>query len=490
MKNEAIYRLFFAILITTIVASSCKKAMINPLKKDGSVVAPTVNADLALTTQTNLRVVGYLYQYDVNKWNQYTDSVDLDQLSHIIYSFVNPYTNHTLNLSGDVINAGVVNAVTKCHNKSIETFYAIGGGGATAYWDTLINPANRAQTITQLRKIATAYNFDGIDIDLEGSRITVNYNDFLIQLSDTLVQYSKKLSIALGKWQGNQVSAQAYSRLNYLNAMIYDFQYSTAQSASSFSDFQNHITFFKTKLAASKINAGVPFYASKYEGNTWLGQTIAYNKMLEVNAKAYDLNYSYSTPTQSWWFDGHPVIRQKVAHCLQQSVGGMMVWQALFDTKDDKSSLFKLINYCAANPSGFNPADAYVLSNWGNGKAMVVDGSTDGAAVVQRTVSTAATQWKIGAPGGNSYVFTNAGNNMVLQVTAASLSDGAGISQGIYSGANHQQFKLVSDMKGYYTLTNVNSNKPAQTNGTADNTPLTQNAASGGNNQKWRLSRQ
>ena len=264
------------LLISTLLFACKKSAPVEQetiaLKMDGKLANHTLGHPVGL--QTTLRVYGYMLVGD-GSFTTEIDNVNLDQLTDVCFSFINPDANGVF-----TINPDIPAAVTKAHHKSVRAHFAIAGGGAANYWKELIKPANRARVISNIAKVATTNNFDGVDVDIEGDLITSDYNAFVIQLSDTLTKYSKKLSAALSSWKGGLVNQAAYDRFDYLNIMVYDITPPSPGSHSSLQSFKNELNFFRSRVPVGKINLGVPAYCTEYEGGTRTGNNFTYKQIL------------------------------------------------------------------------------------------------------------------------------------------------------------------------------------------------------------------
>ncbi|WP_316793361.1 glycosyl hydrolase family 18 protein [Pedobacter frigoris] len=492
MKNQKKLMLMALALITG-VTLSCKKS--EPLTETENATGKfkiknatsTIGHPLGL--QTNLRMYGY-YAIFGGSWEQQMDSVNIDQLTDVCISFINPNSSGVFTISNDIAQA-----VIKGHNQNVRMHFSFGGGGGPAYWDNLIKPANRAQVISNIRKVLTDYNFDGVDVDLENERITADYNGFVVQLSDTLRLYNKQLSAALSAYQRNQLSAAVYSRLDFLNVMCYDYG-SSPGSHSSFGQFQLDFANFSAKLPASKINMGFPGYAWQYLNGVKNTQ-VSLKTILQQSPKAYALNYQTPTANKSWWYDGHPVLRQKVAYCLQQGIGGMMMWQIMHDPKSEESSLLKLVNFCAGNPAnkGFYPTVPFTLLARHSGKAMEIINASlaDVAGVQQGTRDLSANQKWLIEPGGADLKLTNYNSGKVLDArdgTATGL--GLQFAQNPWNEGGNQRYRLLPNVLGYYQIVNMTSNRIAGVyqSSTANGMRIVQENNTNGQNQQWMIFRE
>lgn len=486
MKRQKSLMLVLMVLCTFAVLSCQKTTAIVEITNDKYKIksAKSVVGHPA-GLQTNLRMYGY-YSIWGGSWEQQMDSVNINQLTDVCISFINPNSSGVFTISNDIAQA-----VVKGHNQNVKMHFSFGGGGGPAYWDNLIKSANRAQVISNIRKVLTDYDFDGVDVDLENERITTDYNGFVVQLSDTLRLYNKVLSAALSSYQRNQLSAEVYSRLDFLNVMCYDYTKSTPQSHSSFAQFQTDFNNFKAKLPAAKINMGVPGYAWEYNGNTATTQ-VSYKSIVNQFPTAGVLNYKYATSTKTWWFDGFPVLRQKVAYCLQQGAGGMMMWQIMHDPKDDATSLLKLMNYCAANPAsaGFNPTLNYSLRALNSYYAMeVANGSLINGTGIQQNpwIADNKQRWSLTA-NNNEFKIANLNSGKVLdEVDETPSGNGTQFIQNDWHGGGNQRYKLVPNELGYYKIVNVASNRLATVDqaSTTGGAKIVQSNDVNGTNQQW-----
>ncbi|WP_316843816.1 RICIN domain-containing protein [Pedobacter psychrodurus] len=497
MKNQKkmSFKVLAFVLLAIVIVSCKKNANLEEFNDQASTFKQKGAKSFVghpVGLQTNLRMYGYMETWGTS-YAQYLDSINLTQLTDLCISFVNPDVNGNFNVRQDIIDA-----VPKAHLQGVRVHYSIGGGGGPAYWDNLITPANRTQVIKNMMDVLNNYNFDGIDVDLEGARISnnpANYNAFLIQLADSIHSYSKLVSIAIARYQANQVTTAAYAKLDYLNAMIYDYQSGVAGPHSSFAQFQYDFGIFSSKLPAAKINLGVPGYAYQYEGNTVITQ-VSIKSILSQYPKAYALNYQYANATKSWWYDGHPVLRQKVAYCLQQGVGGMMIWQMMHDPKDDESSLLKLMNFCAGSPAmaGFNPLVDYSFTAKNSNLPMEVAGASlnSGAGVQQNTWTNANNQKWFLAATNNEFKITNKNSGKVLdEVDETASGQGVQFIQNTWHGGGNQRYRLVPNALGYYKVVNVASNRLASVFGasTTPGTKIVQWPDGNGDNQQFIIKR-
>lgn len=486
--NHSFKSLIAALALISLLVS-CKKELSTGQDTIGkSATVSTANSQI-LKAGGSLRKVGYLTLHSVGStdYAAYMDQFVTSQYTDIIISFINP------DASGNfAITPSITQAIATARNAGLRVYFGIATNESNGHANNQLNN-NMAGFISNIRKFLTTNNIDGVDLDFEGAGLRANFSPFVIQLADSLQLHSKLLSAAIARWQANSISTAAYNRLSFLNVMSYDHHVSSGNPAphSSYDDFVTDFNLFKVKVAASKINMGVPTYAWVYENGIPTTQ-IGFNNVLEQVATGYALNAVSPSSTKKLFYDGHPAIRQKIPFALQHGVGGIMIWHVLSDTQDDATSIIKFINYCEANPSGFYPG-TYRLNNTNSGKTLQIAGSStaDGAGVVQGVGDSQGTNlWRFDHVNGLNYGIINHYSNKAMDVSGASTANNAPLAQWPWwNQATNQQFKLVPDVLGYYTITAAHSNKPIQILGAsaADGAAVVQATADGSANQKWMI---
>jgi Glycosyl hydrolases family 18/Ricin-type beta-trefoil lectin domain-like len=434
------------------------------------------------------RVFAYFAQndHDYGKW---IDSVQTDLVTDLCIIGEQYDSQGVLPTT-----ASITQFNTKAHLLGLRTFISI--GGAYSYGATLLQPANRPAYIHNLVVYLVNNNFDGIDLDYEGSQITSNYNDFVVQLSDSLRAHSKLLAMAIARYQGDVISTAAYGRLDFLNPMIYDYTHpGSPQSHATFSQYKSDVDYFLAKVPAAKMNAGIPGYAWTYVNGQPTNQ-VGFNAAVAHDVNLAFVNHATISATEQWFYDGHPAIRQKVAYAVTKNLGGVMFFHISCDTRDSRTSLLKLISFCFANPNGFSSTDKYVFANTNSGKIISVSGGvlTDGAAIVQGSSGVAnANLWNINFVSGANFGILNVNSGKAIDVTGASTANNAPLAQWPWwNMALNQLYTLVPNDLGNYVITSVNSGKAIEIAGSsaADGAAVVQNPANGSYNQQWVLLKQ
>ena len=91
-----------------------------------------------------------------------------------------------------------------------------------AYYHDLLKKEKRAKLINNLLQIVLTYNFDGIDVDIEGSDIDENYENFAVDLKRKFHKHKKIVTSAIAVFYKDQLSDKALKQYDFVNVMSYD----------------------------------------------------------------------------------------------------------------------------------------------------------------------------------------------------------------------------------------------------------------------------
>lgn len=274
---------------------------------------------------STFRIVGYLPSYRFYAIN----SIDFSKMTHVCYSFANPDTNGVFSFPGDLT---LLKSKAKASNCKI--YASIGGGGLSEtiehIYETHTEPAKVTNFVHEIMNYLRKEQLDGIDVDLEGSLVQMaTYNDFVIQLADSVHAQGLQISAALVKWTGSSVSKAAADALDFINVMSYDQTgpWTAEGPHSTYDAAVNDFNYWhQTRLqAADKIVLGVPFYG--YEFKT-TGNTVAKTWCQIVSAYPNDLNNDEVTTAQgTLYYNGRTTIQKKTQFMMDQKAGGIMIWE-------------------------------------------------------------------------------------------------------------------------------------------------------------------
>ncbi len=293
------------------------------------------------------RIVGYysLQQAltgDVGK-------MPFDKLTHINLYFLNPDS-----LGNFPQNLTALSAFVKAaHAQHVKVLFSIAGGGRHPYYTKLLQDSNRAKLVDRLCTLVLQYDLDGIDVDIEGSDMDENYDNFVIELAAALHQHNKLITAAVAVFYKGDYTDKALAQYDFMNVMSYDHTGSWAPEKpgphSTYAQATADIAYFKTVrgIPKEKLTLGVPFYGYGF------GPTLA--------TPGIDMNYSEIVaqfPGAEWkeevktgngktlYYNGIPIIRKKTA-LAKKEASGIMIWQLQGDAPGAKS-LLKAIAETAA----------------------------------------------------------------------------------------------------------------------------------------------
>ena len=295
------------------------------MKKISKPHVLTVILLFTLLTSQAFRVVGYLPSYRFSIVN----SIDYSKLTHIMVSFANPDTNGDFSYSQNLTNL-----VAKAHDKNCDVFISIGGGGlSSAIEDIYINKTNaleRPKLINSLMNYVRDNDLDGVDVDLEGGLLSMlTYNDFMLELIDSVHAEGKKISAAFARWKGGSVNQIVAKSLDFVNMMSYDqtgpWSPSNPGQHSPMSQAKDDYAYWVDKGVDSKdVVLGVPFYGYEFKNDNTVN---AHTWCAIVGYYPNNLNDDQvTTPNGILYYNGKITIATKTQYAIDNA-GGIMIWE-------------------------------------------------------------------------------------------------------------------------------------------------------------------
>jgi len=306
------------------------------------------------------RVVGYIPAYKglatgINK-------VDLTSLTHLNIAFINPDKEGNLFLESKITcmlsetNENVSNvdlhfAVSKAHQAGVKVLLSMGGALIThcsGDWARLLRADNRKKLVDNISNFVDKFNFDGIDIDIEGALLTKihkagNFTPFISELSNKLKKQGKLLTSATASYEGGMIPVASIGYFDFINIMSYDAigpSWGSAGSEhSTYQDAVSHVNIWKNRgLSKDKLVLGVPFYGYGFAD---YAATYSFNDIIsKFGEKAADSDFigdvcpgcNYIT------YNGLHTIRKKTRLALEQG-SGVMIWELTHDIAGNNSLL-------------------------------------------------------------------------------------------------------------------------------------------------------
>ena len=321
-------QLLIRMLLAVILLASCSKT-------------PAQAIELEKIIKADFKVIGYLFAY--GDLIEKSSSIDFSKITHLNVAFINP------DAAGNfpAINT-LTDLVKKAHTNNVKVIAAFAGGNPPAHLKDLLTPAKRTQLVQGLVQLTKTYDLDGIDVDLEGDFVNENYEAFVVELSAALKSQGKLMTAAVATWNSAAYSSKALALFDFLNVMSYDHTgpwrkeqpgpHATYEAAEV--DFTHWNT--NRSIPAEKLMLGLPFYA--YGFGTDIAESMNYGDLVAAYPGAEKTD-SWELPGKgTFYYNGIPTIKKKVAYALSKKAGGVMIWQLLGDAKGELSLLTTIHN--------------------------------------------------------------------------------------------------------------------------------------------------
>ncbi|MBI1767735.1 MAG: discoidin domain-containing protein, partial [Bacteroidetes bacterium] len=212
-------------------------------------------------------------------------SLPWDDFTHIIQFYVVVSAGDALLFHPLATSADADNLTSVAHAHGRKVLFSCGPDNGT-YWSVISQGDAKMRTLVHnLSDYAKAHNFDGVELDLEGSgggsSVQASYDAWYQALRDTLNTWSTRGLLVCSTMQyypgfplGNV--AKANSSFDYIMMMEYDFNYNNSPARSQdplytpscggSSDSVGTLTYVSAGFTKTKLVMGVPFYGRRYGG--------------------------------------------------------------------------------------------------------------------------------------------------------------------------------------------------------------------------------
>ncbi|MEP6595141.1 MAG: glycosyl hydrolase family 18 protein [Ginsengibacter sp.] len=275
-------------------------------------------------------------------------NVPFDKLTHINLWFLNP--DSTGNFTQDF--ASLEPFINAAHAKNVKVLASIGGGSSHPYYHSLLKEDKRPMLINNLISIVTTHNMDGIDVDLEGSDIDENYENFVIDLAAALRSRNKMITAAIAVYYKDALSDKALAQYDFVNVMSYDrtgpWSPDKPGPHSTYANAVEDLEYFGTvrSIPKEKMVLGVPFYGYGYGPElTSPAISMDYGQILAEFPDAEFADEFKMPGGKILYYNGLPTIKQKTAFAKEKA-SGIMIWQLQGDAHGEHS-LLQAINEVA-----------------------------------------------------------------------------------------------------------------------------------------------
>ena len=222
---------------------------------------------------------------------------------------------------------------------------SIAGGGKHPYYAKLLKDNKRAMLINNLLSIVLQFDLDGIDVDIEGSDIDENYDNFAIELAASLHQHKKLITAAIAVFYKGDFTDKALAQYDFVNVMSYDHTGAWAPGKpgphSTYAQAVEDLAYFKIirGIPKEKLTLGVPFYGYGFGPTlTTPGITMNYGEIVSQFPGAESADQLDMSGGKVLYYNGIPTIKMKTT-LAKQEASGIMIWQLSGDAPGSKSLL-------------------------------------------------------------------------------------------------------------------------------------------------------
>lgn len=272
------------------------------------------------------------------------DNTDLDILTHINLSFLNPDASGVFLVDGEPFcsdgkTADIKYVVRKAHENGVKVLVSVAGGiipECSGDWALLIREPNRTTVVNNLKSLVDYYDLDGIDVDIEGALLNTSieagdYTPFIRELRAVLNPLGKLVTCATASYEGGMIPQSSFPYFDYINIMAYDNNWNTNEHHAS---YEHAIRDMKMWLdlgcPPEKLVLGVPFYA--HIGTVGTGHA-TYKDIV-----AQDPNSAQVDAYKDFRYNGIPTIQAKTEYAIKHGAG-VMIWEISQDAPDSLSLL-------------------------------------------------------------------------------------------------------------------------------------------------------
>lgn len=287
-------------------------------------------------------VIGYIPTWkDMRKS---IDATDLNILTHVNLSFLNPDASGAFLWNGEPIcsdggSEDIKYVVKKAHENGVKVLVSLGGGTipqCSGDWKALLQTPHRTTVVNNLKALADFYNLDGIDVDIEGGLLNDiseagDYTPFIQELRDVLHPEGKLVTCATASYVGGMIPKSSIAFFDYVNIMAYDNHWNRTENHATFDDAVRDMEMWlDLGCPAEKLVLGVPFYG--YEGTVGSG-AVSYKSIVEQDPNAAQVD-AY----KDYKYNGIPTMQTKTEYAMKHGAG-IMIWEISNDAPNSFSLL-------------------------------------------------------------------------------------------------------------------------------------------------------
>lgn len=302
-----------------LATASCKK-------KAGTSPPPNIPV---VKAPTDMRVVGYLVSEEIA--NGIAVNFNTSRVNYLNITF-------TPDAGGKFpVISGLDDMIAAAHGNNTKVLISMGNTTPVRFID-----ADTAEYISDLMSAISEHNLDGIDVDLEGDRIDTHYEAFIASLSAAIKAKGKLLTAAIATWESNYFTDESLTYFDFMNVMSYDntgpWDPNDPGPHSPYSMAVDDLDYWSNTRGINKerLNVGLPFYG--YGFGAGVNTDYKYAEIVSEFPGAENVDSITVKEGSTIYYNGIPTIEKKCS-LAQTSAGGVMIWELMQDSRDDKSLL-------------------------------------------------------------------------------------------------------------------------------------------------------
>ncbi len=327
-------------------------------------------------------------------------------LTHIAHSFIFPYADGGLDLSGFSLYPELIQAARQ---NSVGIVIAVGGWDVvrTPRFSQMVADSNaRRRFVQNLKNFCLTYGYDGADIDWEypsasdRPNATLLFKELRQAFSDAFPPLTLSIAAPSADWGSRYDWSVMKDVLDWMGVMTYDFYGSWTTKAGPNSPLfgtaattdqgwiDNSVAHYLAKgMPASKILIGIPFYGWQFNATTLFapstgGVQMTYNRIAPLLQQGWVRHWDSltrtpflvnATATQVISYDDSASVTEKVSYLKQRNLGGAIIWAIGQDYLNGQQPLLSAIGAAMAKTTSVAkridaevPGEFALLQNYPN----------------------------------------------------------------------------------------------------------------------------
>jgi chitinase len=323
------------ILLTLVLLTSCGGST-SPLTLPVPAPVSTASPTLTMTpSPRDFAVIGNFPDYrELNPaWTEH--------LTDILYFSAEPRADGTLDTSRLNEDTWQVLNDLKLQN-GIRIHLSVGGWErSSAFAPMTANPSTRGKFINTLIEFALAHNLDGIDFDWEFPENQVEFDNYILFLTETKEAFSEHglfVSVALSPDQSFPL--EPFAVADRVHIMSYDHPDKHSTYEQAVKDLQ---IFLDAGIPPEKLILGIPFYGRNIQPPN---RELSYAEIIKEYQPASNVD-----EVDGIYFNGLETVQHKTCNAIRKNIGGVMVWELAHDTLDETSLLQRIFDLSTGKKS-------------------------------------------------------------------------------------------------------------------------------------------